>query len=217
MTSIRSLRPASKVAVYAGVYAISCVIIGFLGAYGLAYVVAAFALLIVPLAPIYVIFVLVLTLYKRRKEAVISQSRTEEDRQRLTQHPAFRFNNESQIHTLVHNIILTVAGIILLAFTFFFVGEVRYANPGIHFGINMSPELTLGFNTVMILLTVTCIVVNVGIVYNQQIRAVEQHATRTRTGAWKLILVNRIWSWGVWSTGGLVAVYIIYQRIGYLP
>jgi hypothetical protein len=37
----------------------------------------------------------------------------------------------------------------------------------------------------------------------------EQQAYRTRSGAWKLILANRIWSWGIWVSGGLLSAFIL--------
>ena len=191
-----------EIAGLVALYAVLYVVIGFVGTFGGAFVGLLLAIPIVLLSPYYVVFVAIITWYKRHKETVAAKFRPEEADQELIESPAFRFAAKTQTHTFSHNFLLTITGILGII--------LLYLTRATNNDSDWQDVALWGVGTLAVIGSIYSIIINVGLIYNKKVRAAEQYATRTRTGAWKLILVNRIWSWGIWVTGGAAAVFILF-------
>jgi hypothetical protein len=179
-------------------YALGFILVGIVGRFGLALVAIFGAILLAFAGPVYVITVLIVTARKRKAERAILASMNNSDKQQFTTYPAYQFAARTQIHTFATNILLTISsigGIIL--------GSVIGATNNSQ---DIQDVLLWGLGTALVVQTILTVIINTELVYNTSLRLTEQYALQTRTGAWKLILINRIWSWGIWTVGALMGV-----------
>jgi len=177
-------------------YALGFILIGIVGRFGLALVAIYGAILLVFAGPVYVLVVLIITARKRKAERAILASMDDSDKQQFTTYPAYQFAARTQVHTFANNILLSISaigGIIL--------GIVIAATNN---SSDIQDVLLWGLGTALVTQTVLTVIINLELVYNTSLRLTEQHALQTRTGAWKLILINRVWSWGIWTVGALM-------------
>jgi len=190
--------PAERIIRNTILYALGFVVIAILGRFGLAFGAIFGAIIFTIVGPAYVLTVFMLTLVKRKKEREILDTMDEAGKQQLTQHPAYKFEARSQIHTFANNILLTVSTIggIILASVITVTNNSE----------DIQDVILWALGTALVTQTVITIIFNTGIVYNRKLRLTEKHALRTRTGAWKLILTNRVWSWGIWTVGALIGI-----------
>jgi hypothetical protein len=179
-------------------YALGFILVGIVGRFGLALVAIFGAILLAFAGPVYVIIVLIVTARKRKAERAILASMNNFDKQQFTTYPAYQFAARTQIHTFATNILLTISsigGIIL--------GSVIGATNNSQ---DIQDVLLWGLGTALVVQTILTVIINTELVYNTSLRLTEQYALQTRTGAWKLILINRIWSWGIWTVGAIMGV-----------
>jgi hypothetical protein len=190
--------PAERILRNTILYALGFILVALAGRVGLAFLAAVGAAVLLFLGPFYVLFVLIITLTKRKKEQIILDSMDEQTRDQITHEPAYTFNAPAQIHTFANNILLTfsVIGFSILSYI---IWKTNNAEDWQDVAL-----WTLG--TALIAQIILLLIINVGLVYTRRIRLTEQYALQTRTGAWKLILINRIWSWGIWTVGALMGV-----------
>jgi hypothetical protein len=190
--------PAERILRNTILYALGFVVIAILGRFGLAFLAFIPAVIFTVTGPGYVLTVFVLTLGKRQKERELLDTMDEDGKQQLTQHVAYKFEARSQIHTFANNILLTFSTIggIILAIV---ITATKNSE-------DIQDVILWALGTALVVQTIITIIFNTGIVYNQKLRLAEQHALRTRTGAWKLILINRVWSWGIWTVGALMGI-----------
>jgi hypothetical protein len=190
-----------RILIYTGISAL----IGASGLVGVSFLAVFAAGIILHLGVAYVIVVIVITLRNRKKEQENLKTATPNYLSSVEKNPAFTFADISQIQTFSSNFVITVTGIIIAVLawqeTYPFYDRAG-DDPTIYtfFAI---------FGTAFVFQTIYTIVVNRPLIYNQELRMAEQQAYRTRSGAWKLILANRIWSWGIWVSGGLLSAFIL--------
>lgn len=187
-------------------YALGFILVGIIGRFGLALVAIYGALLLVFAGPVYVLVVLIITARKRKAERAILASMDDSNKQQFTMYPAYQFAARTQIHTFANNILLTVSaigGIIL--------GIIIAATNN---SSDTQDVLLWGLGTALVTQTILTVIINTEIVYNTSLRLTEQYALQTRTGAWRLILINRVWSWGIWAVGALMGVTGVVLVLG---
>jgi len=183
-------------------YAVIYVILGVLGAGGGAFLAGVLLIPLILLAPVYVITVAIISIYKHRKVIAEAKNQIPADEWQYTQHPAYWFNAKAQTRTFAHNFLLTAVGIASLVI--YIITQVNNVDAD-------WPDIALwGLGTLAVAGSYYSIIINTGLIYNNQLRTAERHAFVTRTGAWKLILANRIWSWGIWITGGAFATFAVH-------
>jgi hypothetical protein len=179
-------------------YALGFIIVGIIGRFGLALVAIFGAILLVFAAPVYVIIVLIVTARKRKAEQAILAAMDDSDKQQFTTYPAYQFATRTQIHTFANNILLTISSI-----AFIILGFIIWKT---HDAEDWQDVALWALGTALFTQTILTVIINTELVYNTSLRLTEQYALQTRTGAWKLILINRIWSWGIWTVGALMGV-----------
>jgi hypothetical protein len=183
-------------------YAVIYIILGVLGAGGGAFLAGILLIPLILLAPLYVITVAIISIYKHRKVIAEAKNQIPADEWQYAEHPAYWFNAKAQTRTFAHNFLLTAVGIISLVL-YFLTPESSVDTDW--------PDIALwGVGTLAVAGSYYSIIINTGLIYNKQLRTVERYAYTSRTGAWKLILANRIWSWGIWITGGAFATFAVH-------
>ena len=194
--NILNATPTQRIIRNTILYTLGFILVALAGRVGLAFPAFFVAAALLFLGPFYVLFVLIITLTKRKKERIVLDNMDEPTREQLTHEPAYTFNTPTQIHTFANNILLTLSTI-----GFSILGYIIWKTSDAEDWQDVA-LWTLG--TALVTQTILLIIINIGLVYTRRIRIPEQHALRTRTGAWKLILTNRVWSWGIWTVGALM-------------
>jgi hypothetical protein len=146
-----------------------------------------------------------------RRELTLLPNLTEEERRNLLAHPAAHFQTDSQKYSRVFNVsfVILLIPFIYLAFLFSILpaeneelARVSYIFSAILFGIVESGVGLLSF------------IAGYPRIHNHEYRMVEQYAMQTKTGAWKRIRNNRIWSWVIWgASASLLPLLIILYFI----
>lgn len=145
----------------------------------------------------YLIYNIIKNSSNASQERTVLSKPTEEEQQQLLSHPAANFQTGSQKYSRAFNVsfVILLLPFAYLAFLFSIspveneeLARVSYVFFGILFGVVESVVGLLSF------------IAGYPRIHNHEYRMAEQYAMQTKTGAWKRIRNNRIWSWVVWGT-----------------
>jgi len=165
----------------------------------------------------YVIAVIWITFCKRIIEKSKLRKANTSERQEYSHHPAVYFQTASQNNSWALNAFFTIGAILYLIAGFLYIqSSIVILN-----NASLLSELStyrMVLWTIIIfgnapLITAAlwlAVLANVPLIYNTELRIAERLALKTKTGAWKKILTNRIWSWSIWIFGGVVACAYLY-------
>jgi hypothetical protein len=169
--------------------------------------IALFCFLGIP----YLIYNIIKNSTNTQKELLSLPKLTEEEQQQLLAHPAANFQTDSQKYSRAFNVsfIIILALLILL---FIFIAAFPSENPGLK-GIAY-----IAFGLLFVIVAsgagLLSFISGYPRIHNHEYSMAEQYAMQTKTGAWKRIRNNRIWSWAVWGvSASLMPIFVILYLI----
>lgn len=174
-------------------YVSLAVILGLGGVFAVIAMLPIAFLLVSIAIPYTVIATVIIVRMRRSARAALAETGDSEV------HASFvTFGGRSQRWSLMNGAVLGVLGLVILAETLLepWLDEELYGGLIFLYGLAA-------------ILSALEIAVNAAWIYGRSYVRAEEYALANRTGAWKLILANRILGWVIWFTGSMVAGWLL--------